>query len=144
MTQETADTSVGKTAASFLRSIGAMFAGFVAIVVLSIGTDLALEKTVFPALASAKAPDALLALALTYRTAYGALGSWIAARLAPGRPMVHAIALGLIGWLLATIGVIAQWKLGAHWYPLALALLTLPAAWLGGWLAKMKSAPAAA
>ena len=143
MSHEIAETSVAKTATSFLRSIGAMFAGFAAIVVLSIGTDLALEKTVFPSLASAHAPDALLALALTYRTAYGAFGSWIAAKVAPGRPMVHALALGLIGWLLATIGVIAQWKLGAHWYPMALALLTLPAAWVGGWLAKMKRAPAA-
>jgi hypothetical protein len=142
MTEAAAPTAA-KTGLDFLRSIGAMLAGFVAIVALSICTDLALEKTIFPDLALAHAPDALLALALTYRTIYGALGSWIAAKLAPGRPMVHALMLGMIGWLLATVGVIVQWKLGAHWYPLALAVLTLPAAWVGGWLAK-RARPAVA
>jgi hypothetical protein len=40
--------------------------------------------------------DALLLLATAYRTVYGVAGSDLAARLAPGRPMAHALALGVL------------------------------------------------
>ena len=46
-------------------------------------------------------------LALSYRLVFGALGSYIAARLAPAYPMRHALILGAIGTVLATLGVVA-------------------------------------
>ena len=51
---------------------------------------------VFPALGEPMS-DPLLLLATAYRTLYGVVGGYIAARLAPDRPMIHALALGVLG-----------------------------------------------
>jgi len=61
--------------------------------------------------------------------------SWIAARLAPYAPMRHALALGMIGFVLSLAGAIAALTmadLGPAWYPIALVVTALPCAWLGG------------
>ena len=115
-----------------LRSILAVVAGMVFIVAVSTGTDLVLAKTVVPDMASAHAPAPVLALALAYRTLYGVIGGWIAAKLAPSRPVAHAVVLGVIGTLASAAGLIAMWGVGGHWYPIALVVLSLPECWLGG------------
>ena len=46
-------------------------------------------------------------LALSYRIIYTVLGSYIAARLAPSSPMLHAWVLGVIGFVIGTAGAIA-------------------------------------
>jgi hypothetical protein len=120
---------------AILRSIAAVLAGMVFVIVASTGTDLALQKTVFPAMNTGAVTPALLALALAYRTAYGVIAGWLCAKIAPGRPMAHALALGAIGTAAAVAGVVIQWKLGANWYPIALAVLALPQSWLGARLA---------
>jgi hypothetical protein len=80
--------------------------------------------------------DALFGLATVYRTVYGILGSYITARLAPHRPMQHALLGGAIGLILSTIGAVATWdrgpEFGPHWYPLSLIVTAMPCAWLGG------------
>ena len=122
------------------RSIGALLAGFVAVVVLSLGTDLALHATgVFPALGQ-RMSDALFVLATSYRTLYSVVGSYVTARLAPDRPMGHALVGGLIGVALSTLGAVVTWNkdLGPHWYPLALIVTAMPTAWLGGKLRVMQ------
>jgi hypothetical protein len=118
------------------RSVAALFAGFVLVVVLSILTDVILHATgVLPPLGQ-PAPDGLLLVATIYRTIYGIAGSYVTARLAPHAPMAHALTGGAIGLVLATIGAAATWshpeKFGAHWYPVALVLLAIPTAWAGG------------
>jgi len=118
------------------RSILALFAGFVLVVVLSILTDVLLHATgVYPPLGQ-PAADGLLLLATVYRTIYGIAGSYLTARLAPCAPMAHALIGGVIGFVLSLAGAIATWahpeKFGAHWYPVALVLLALPTAWAGG------------
>ena len=77
--------------------------------------------------------DGLFILATVYRTVFGVVGSYITARLAPGKPMKHATIGAAIGFLLATVGAIAIWNrdLGPHWYPLALILSAFPTAWIG-------------
>ncbi len=62
--------------------------------------------------------------------------AWLTARIAPDRPMRHALILGGVGTVLALIGLLATWNrgLGPNWYPLALVLLARPRCWLGGWL----------
>lgn len=117
---------------AILRSLLAVLAGVVFIVAVSTGTDYVLCKTIMPEMASTHAPARDLALALAYRTLYGVIGGWITARLAPGRPMTHAIVLGAIGTLAALAGVVAMWSVGDHWYPIALVVLALPQCWLGG------------
>jgi hypothetical protein len=122
------------------RSIGALLAGFVAVLVLSLGTDLALHAAgVFPALGQTMS-NSLFALATVYRTLYGVVGSYLTARVAPYRPMGHALVGGLIGFALSILGAVVTWNkdLGPHWYPLALIATAMPAAWLGGKLRIMQ------
>lgn len=118
------------------RSIGAVFAGLIAVIVLSIGTDMALHAAgIFPALGQVMS-DKLLLLATAYRSIYAVAGSYIAARLAPARPMTHALALGVVGLVLSTVGAVVTWnkgpEFGPHWYPVALIVTAMPCAWLGG------------
>jgi hypothetical protein len=122
------------------RSAGALFAGLVAVVVLSLGTDIALHAVgLFSALGQ-RMSDALFVLATAYRTVNGMVGSHITARLAPNRPMGHALVGGLIGVALSTLGAVVTWnrELGPHWYPLALIATAMPTAWLGGKLRVMQ------
>jgi hypothetical protein len=118
-----------------LRSILAVLAGLVFVVAASTLTDLALENSVFPELNTPKVPPPLLALALAYRTLYGAIGGWITAKLAPRHPVRHAVILGVIGTIAGTAGAVVMWSFGQHWYPVALAVLAIPQSWLGAKLA---------
>ena len=118
------------------RSIGALLAGFVVVVILSLGTDVVLHATgVFPALGQLMS-NTLFLLATLYRTVYGVAGSYLTARLAPDRPMQHALVGGLVGLVLSVVGAVVTWNkvpsFGPHWYPLALVALAMPQAWLGG------------
>jgi hypothetical protein len=122
-----------------LRSILAVVAGVVFVVAASTGMDQLLCHTILPEMNSANAPPADLALALTYRTLFGVAGGWITARLAPSRPVTHAIVLGGIGTLAALAGVIVAWGFGQQWYPIALVVLALPQSWLGGQIAARRA-----
>ena len=124
------------------RSIGAVLAGFLAVVILSLGTDAVLHATgVFPPWGQPMG-DALFLLATAYRIVYGVAGSYIAARLAPDRPMTHALALGVVGLAVSIVGAVATWNagpaFGPHWYPLSLIAIAMPCAWAGGRLLGVK------
>lgn len=117
-------------------SVGAVLAGACAGILFSIGTDLLLHRLgVFPAL-NQPMDDPRLLVATVYRTLYGVGGSYIAARLAPDRPMAHALLLGVLGLIVNIVGTVTTWNseitLGHHWYPIALCVLALPTAWAGG------------
>ena len=122
------------------RSIGALFAGFLVNVFLSLGTDIGLHAIgLFPALGQPMA-SGLLLIATIYRTVYGVFSSYLTARLAPDRPMGHALLGGYVGVVLNIVAVVVTWNsgLGPHWYPLALLMLTMPTAWAGGKLRLMQ------
>jgi hypothetical protein len=124
------------------RSIGAVVAGVLVGIVLSLGTDTALRAAhIFPATSGALS-DGLCTLATAYRTVYGILSCYVAARLAPRRPMKHALILGAIGLVVSLAGAIVTWNmeppLGPHWYPIALVVLAMPQAWVGGALREMQ------
>ena len=117
------------------RSTGAILAGLVTVIVLSLVTDQLLHwLDVYPPWGEPMYDHGLNALALAYRCAYAILGSYTAARLAPDAPMRHALMLGAIGTVLATAGAAAakEMDLGPMWYPIALVATALPCAWLGG------------
>jgi hypothetical protein len=125
-----------------LRSLGAVFAGFLVVVALSLGTDMTLHATgVFPPWGTPMS-DALFLLATAYRTLYAVVGSYVTARLAPNRPMKHALAGGVVGLVLSIVGAVATWDrgpdFGPHWYPLALVATAMPCAWAGGRLFTMR------
>lgn len=124
------------------KSIGAVFAGIVSIVVLSTGTDAALRASgVFPP-SGERMSDALFLLATIYRTGYGVAGGYITARLAPNRPMQHALVLGAIGVALCIVGIMVTSgrgpELGPAWYSFALLVLAMPQTWAGGRLRGMQ------
>jgi hypothetical protein len=127
-----------------LPSIGAVLAGTVVAVVLTIATDIALHVIgVFPPLGQSMVGyDGALLLATIYRTAFGILGSYVTARLAPDRPMQHAVVGGVLGLAVCIVGAAVTWNkgpaFGPHWYPLALIVLAMPQAWAGGKLRLMQ------
>lgn len=124
-----------------LRSTLAIVAGLVAIFVLSLGTDQIFHSLdVYPPWGEPMRATSLNLLALSYRLVYDTFGCYLTARLAPRRPTRHALALGGIGFVLSSLGAVGAIAadLGPSWYPILLALSSLPSAWLGGWLAERR------
>jgi hypothetical protein len=121
-----------------LRSIGALLAGMLVGIVFTIGTDIVLHATgVFPPWGQSMVGfDGALLLATAYRTVFGVVGSYIIARLAPNRPMQHALVGGVVGLVVSIVGAAVTWNkgpaFGPHWYPMALIVLAMPQAWAGG------------
>ena len=113
-----------------LRSIGAVFVGVVAVIILSVGTDVVLHATgIYPPWFQPMT-DGLWVLALAYRVVYGIAGGYIAARLAPNLPIAHAQVLGIVGLVLSIAGVASHWnkgpEYGPKWFSLALVATVLP------------------
>jgi hypothetical protein len=127
-----------------LRSIGAVLAGMVVGIALTLGTDEILHIAgVFPPWGQSMVGfDGALLLATAYRVFYGVVASYITARLALVRPMQHALVGGIIGLIVSVVGAVATWNsgpaFGPHWYPLALIVTALPSAWVGGKLLLMQ------
>ena len=126
------------------RSINAVLAGMLVGIVLTIGTDIVLHAIgVFPPWGQSMAGfDGALLLATVYRTVYGVAASYIIARLAPDRPMQHALVGGAVGLAVSIVGAAVTWNkgpaFGPHWYPLALVVLAMPQSWAGGKLRLMQ------
>lgn len=125
------------------RSLLALLAGMLTGIVLSIGTDIVLHVIgLFPALGE-PVSSPLLALATVYRSVYGVIGAYIAAWLAPNQPMAHALVLGIVGLVVSIVGAVLTWNrgpaFGPHWYPVALIVLAIPTAWVGGKLFLMRA-----
>ena len=126
------------------RSVGAVLAGMLVGIILTIGTDVVLHAVgVFPPWGQSMVGfDGALLLATIYRTIYGVVASYIIARLAPDRHMLHALVGGVAGLAVSILGAAATWNkgpaFGPHWYPLALVVLALPQAWVGGKLRLMQ------
>ena len=126
-----------------LRSAGAVLFGFVAVVVLSLGTDQMLHVLrVYPPWGQPMYDPRLSLLALSYRILDTIFGSYLTAKYAPDAPMRHAMALGVVGLIVGAAGAIATipMHLGPAWYPIALVLTALPCAWLGGALYRVRQA----
>jgi len=124
------------------QSIGALIAGFFVNIALTLPTDLLMRA--IGALPPLQHPmsDVQAALAFGYRTLFAVIGSYVVARLAPYRPMQHALIGAAIGMVLATLGAVAtrNISLGPHWYSLALIVAALPTGWIGGKLREMQMA----
>ena len=117
------------------RSIAAVLAGFLVVVVLSLGTDQLLHMLkVYPPWGRPMHEPGLNALALSYRLVYTVLGYYGTALLAPHAPMRHVWILGAIGFMMGTLGAITTipMHLGPAWYPIAIAATALPCAWVAG------------
>ena len=125
------------------RSIGTVVAGFLTVVILSLGTDEVLHViNVYPPWGQPMHDPSLNVLALSYRLVYTVLGNYLTARLAPHSPMRHVWILGFAGLFFGTMGAIATipMNLEPAWYPISLALTALPCSWLGGALYRTQHA----
>ena len=112
-----------------------MLAGLVAIVAASMLADeAAYALGVFPRPPKIIYDTGPYLIATAYRAVIGVAGCWLAARLAPHHPMRHALIVGAIGLVMSAAGVAAAFTmdLGPVWYPIALLVITMPCAWLGG------------
>ncbi|HEX7892568.1 MAG TPA: hypothetical protein VF447_00160 [Terriglobales bacterium] len=123
------------------RSALALLTGIVIGIVLSTATDFGLHAIGLTPSPKDRWPNNLLVLATMYRAVYGIFASYVIARLAPNRPMGHALVAGTLGMIVSILGAIAAWSTtaGQHWYPVALALTSLPTAWMGAKLWLMQS-----
>ena len=127
------------------RSTCAVAAGFIAVVVLSLGTDEILHLLqVYPPWGEPMREPSLNLLALAHRCLFTVAGMYLTATLAPSAPMRHALVGGAIGTVVAAAGVVAAvpLDLGPAWYPISLAVTALPLAWLGGALHRARNARA--
>jgi hypothetical protein len=118
------------------RSVWAVLAGLIVIFILSMGMDAVMHATgVFPPYGQAMS-DGLFAWATTYRVIASIIGCYVTARLAPNRPMAHALWLGVLGVVISALATVVTWNkgpaFGPHWYPIALVLVSIPCAWIGG------------
>ena len=116
------------------RSIWAVVAGVLFIIVVTTLVYIVLHVTkVFPPIHQ-PIDDRLALLATSYRIVISIFGAWLTARLAPDRPMRHAMILGLVGVVLGTVGIVSTWNLGLgpRWYAILLAVLAIPQCWVGG------------
>jgi peptidoglycan/LPS O-acetylase OafA/YrhL len=119
-----------------LRRIGAVLAGVIVVVTLDVGIDVIMHATgIYPSWFKPMSTRLWL-LAIGYRMVDGVMAGYIVARLAPDRPVTHAVVFGLIGVVMSIAGVIGTWnrgpEFGPKWYPLALVAIALPCAWVGG------------
>jgi hypothetical protein len=123
------------------QSVWAVIAGVIFIIVVTTLVDIALHMTgVYPPM-DQPITDALALLATSYRIIISIAGAALTARLAPEKPMKHAMILGGIGTVLGLIGLAATWNkgLGPVWYPIALAVLAIPQCWAGARVYEMFS-----
>ena len=119
-----------------LKSIGAVVAGFLIVVILSTTTDTILEKAgIFPPPTEGLFVTWMLALALLYRTVFTIAGGYVTADLAPANPSKHVTILAIIGTAMGCVGIYVGtvlFTLSPMWYPIALAVLAYPSVWIGG------------
>ena len=120
----------------FRRSL-AVVAGFVAVAVLSIGTDALMHGTgVFPA-ETAAMTTGLFGIAAIYRALFTVVGGAITTALsreASYLPAQILAGLGLLGGLAGVAAWFATPGLGPLWYVLSIPISAVPCTLLGGWL----------
>lgn len=123
---------------NIFKSIGAVVAGFVTIVILSVATDFLFEKLgVFPHQQLFAAW--MLGIALAYRSVFTVVGGYVTASLAPKNSMRQVYVLMMLVFVGSVVGVIAGWGLGNQWYPISLAITGPLFVWVGGRLYKPRA-----
>lgn len=125
-------------------SVWAVIAGVLVTVAVTTLVDVLLHVFgVYPPMGQPLS-NALALVATGYRIVISIGAAWLTARLAPDRPLRHALILGYVGTLLGLVGVVVTWNrgLGPRWYPIALAALAIPQCWVGGKLYELGSAEA--
>jgi hypothetical protein len=124
------------------RSIVAVTTGLVLVAGFGLGTDALLRLTA-PGGAAGVTGEVVLLMTAALGALYAVCGCYLAARLAPSRPMLHALGLGLLVLALAATTAAVRDGRPAWHHAVALPLI-LPAAWFGGRLREREIAYRAA
>ena len=127
---------------SILRSVLAVVVGFVVIGALAVGAGTVVAST-WPDAVGADGTPATTAARLAqllYVGVFATFGCWLAGRLAPSRPMAHALAVGVLGLVLNVATAWAVKDSHPAWYLAAGVLTTMLWAWIGGRLAEGRGA----
>jgi hypothetical protein len=125
------------------RSILAIVAGLLVVVVLSLATDQLFHVlNVYPPWGQPMYDTGDNVLALSYRVVYTVLGYYVTARLAPYLPLRHMWILAGIGLVVGIAGAVSTipMKLGPAWYPIAIAATALPCAWFAAAIYRARTA----
>jgi len=120
------------------KSVIAVLAGFIFILITHTGTDTILESAGVLPKGNLFVGTGLILLVLGYRAVFSLVGCYLTARLAPQKPMKHALVLGSIGLIISSVGAIMLSHLGPGWYAWTLAAISLPVAWMGGKLHEVR------
>jgi peptidoglycan/LPS O-acetylase OafA/YrhL len=124
-------------------SAGAVAAGFIVTALASTAADAVMHATgIFPS-APRLMSDSLFALASAYRAVFTVAGGYVTARLAPDRPMRHALILAGIGLVAGLMGVVAYYaiggsELGPAWYAISIPIEAIPCVLLGAKFAALR------
>ncbi|MEL7835132.1 hypothetical protein [Fodinibius sp. Rm-B-1B1-1] len=119
-------------AKNIFKSVGAVITGFLVIVVFSVGTDAVLKAAGILPYDHMFVSTGLILSVIFYRAVYSLIGCYITAKIAPHSPMKHALALGLLGVVISSVGAVMAADLGPAWYAWTLVIIAMPIAWLGG------------
>jgi hypothetical protein len=77
-------------------------------------------------------PTWVIATVVAYRFLFNTIGSYTTARLAPINPMRLVMIGGTMGFVLSIIGAVSMWEKAAPWYNIAIVIIALPSAYIGG------------
>lgn len=116
-----------------LKSTGAIIIGLIAGASLSILSDYIMAAAGLMNMERFKdTPSHIVLIVILYRFLFNTAGCYLTAKLSPFKPMLHALAVGVIGLLLSLIGMVFMWEQATPFYNIAIMLISLPSAWIGG------------
>lgn len=117
---------------STFRSIASVVAGILAIAFATKIVDAILYA--MGVYAGNKLDDHMALVASSHRFFFTIAGGWLTARIAPSKPMMHALILGAVVALLNVPAIAMTWNsdYAPHWYMLSLVVLAVPECWVGG------------
>lgn len=117
------------------KSVLAVFVGFLVAAVASALADFTMGSIGLMEFENFKnSPTWVEAIVVVYRFLFNTIGSYTTAKLAPTRPMRLVMIGGTIGFVLSIIGAASMWEKAAPWYSIAIIVIALPAAYIGGTL----------
>jgi hypothetical protein len=119
---------------NIFKSIGVILLAFMVSALLSMLTDFLLESIgVLPNPQKGLFETWAILLVLFYRGVYTIVAGFIVAKLAPTKPTLHAIILGIIGTVITVIAASnpSFAEKAPLWFGYTLAGITIPCIWLG-------------